>query len=118
VTDPVIVNGSARLVATGRVSADAAVTGTATAYDATIRTDEETPSTTGSRVSHSVELRFHEVENAPGRRFYVEVHRGGEMIACGYGDDEADAILELIGVLVPPTHRDYEQLTEQPDDLL
>jgi hypothetical protein len=88
------------------------------AYDATVRTGEETSTTTGLPVAHTVELRFHEVKNVPDRRFYVEVHRGGEMIACGYGNDEADAILDLIYVLVPPTHRGYEQLTDQPDDLL
>jgi hypothetical protein len=40
------------------------------------------------------------------------------MMACGYGDDEAEAIFDLIYTLVPPTHQQYEGLTDQPDDLL
>jgi hypothetical protein len=64
-----------------------------------------------------VELRFSEVEDVSDR-FYVEVRRDDKVIACGYGDDEADAILEQISVLVPPEHPDYKELTEQPDDLL
>jgi hypothetical protein len=90
----------------------------ATAYEATVRAEDGKSSTMGLRVAHKVELRFHEAEDVPDRRFYVEVHRGGEVIACGYGNDEAEAILDLIWVLVPPDHPHYEELTEQPDDLL
>jgi hypothetical protein len=106
-------------IPTPSVGANAeAATASGTAYDATVRTEDGTSTAMGLRVAHRVELRFHEAEDVPGRRFYVEVHRGGEVIACGYGDDEAEAILDLIWVLVPPDHPEYEELTEQPDDLL
>jgi hypothetical protein len=50
-------------------------------------------------------------------RFYVEVYRGDKANRMRLRDDEAEAILDLIWVLVAPDHPEYEELTEQPDDL-
>ena len=97
----------ARLTATAEVSSKQPVDETTAA----VETGPVDKATAVGTATHVCELHV----TPPSRDLayhFVEVVRGGDVIAQGMGDDLVDALLDVIAFMLPPDHEEYPGVTE------